>query len=121
VLELREEQLVVEKQTAAYAEATVGKRVVIDVQTIEVPVMREELVIERVPLGPGSAAAPIEAGERGEQIVIPLSREVVHVDKRVVPIAEVTVGVRQVEGVEHVEEPVRREELVVEHERSTEA
>jgi uncharacterized protein (TIGR02271 family) len=119
VLELREERLVVEKQSEVYAEATVSKRVVTEMQTIDIPVTREELVIERVPITSDGAPKPIEPDEPGEQIVIPLSQEVVRVDKRVVPIAEVTVGVRRVEGVEHVEETIRKEELVVDGERET--
>ncbi len=117
-LELREERLQLEKRRVQHGEARLSKRVVTETQTIDVPVTHEELVIERTP---GSGRAADGTIERNEEIVIPLSTEVVNVEKRVVATENVTIGKRQVEGVEHVNETVRKEELVVDDRTDTEA
>ncbi len=109
-IELREERLQLDKRRVQHGEARLSKRVVTETQTIDVPVTHEELVIERTPVTSGTPAGTIADGE---EIVIPLSTEVVNVEKRVVATENVTVGKRQVEGVEHVGETLRREELVV--------
>ena len=63
-------------------------------QNIQVPVTREELVIER---GPGSGQVTGEIG-RDEEIRVPLSEERVRVEKQPVVNEEVRVGKRQVQS-----------------------
>ncbi len=50
-IQLREERLAVDKQRVASGEVRVGKRVVTEQQSVDVPVFREELYIERRPAG----------------------------------------------------------------------
>lgn len=111
-LQLREERLAIDKQQTASGEARVGKRVVSEQQSVDVPVFHEELYIERRPVsGVATATAPI--GE-SETIRVPLMEERVDVSKTTVVREEVAVGTRRVDGVEHVSDTVRHEELVVE-------
>lgn len=117
-LELREERLAVDKQRVQSGEAQIGKRVVSEVQSVDVPVFHEELYIERRP-GSGAAATTQAPIGEGEVIHVPLMQERVDVSKRTVVREEVAIGKRRVEGTEHVSDSVRHEELVVEGDAGT--
>ncbi|MDQ2908078.1 MAG: YsnF/AvaK domain-containing protein [Candidatus Eremiobacteraeota bacterium] len=112
-LQLREERLSVDKERLQSGEARVGKRVVSEQQSVDVPVFHEELYVERRPASGTAARETTPIGE-GEEIRIPLTQERVDVNKRTVVREDVTVGKRRVEGTEHVDDTVRREELRVE-------
>ncbi|MBC5802232.1 MAG: YsnF/AvaK domain-containing protein [Candidatus Eremiobacteraeota bacterium] len=111
-LQLREERLSVDKERVQSGEARIGKRVVSEQQSVDVPVFHEEVYVERRPAG-GVAASTTPIGE-GEEIRIPLSQERGNVQKRTVAREDVTIGKRRVEDTEHVSDTVRREELRVE-------
>lgn len=111
-LQLREERLTVDKDRVAAGEASIGKRVVTQDASVDVPVMHEELFIQRRPVADGTRAASGAIGD-GETIRVPLMREQVVVDKRTVVTEEVAIGKRTVGGTERVDETVRHEELVV--------
>jgi len=118
-LQLREERLSVDKQRVSAGEARIGKDVVSEKQSIDVPVFREELYVERRPVSSGTAASSTTPIGEGEEIVIPLTREQVDVQKRTVVTEEVAVGKRRVEDTEHVSDTVRREELRVDDKTTT--
>src|SRR5512135_861925 len=105
-IQLHAEELHAHKQLVAAGEVRVRKEVVTEHRTIEVPVQREEMVIER--------HAP--TGEPVEEIRIPVSEEQVTVEKRPVVKEVVTVGKRVVEGTERVGGEVRKEVVRVERE-----
>src|SRR5512142_2952271 len=110
-IQLREEELQAHKQPVEAGEVRVRKEVVTEHRTLEVPVQREEVVIERhAPTGE-PAASDIRPGE---EIRIPVRKEQVSVEKRPVVKEEVTVGKRVVQGTEQVGGEVRREEVRVE-------
>ncbi|HTJ28122.1 MAG TPA: YsnF/AvaK domain-containing protein [Candidatus Limnocylindria bacterium] len=119
VLQLREERLNVGTERRAAGEATVGKDVVEHRQDVDVPVIREELFIERRPAGETARSAQAgEAGEigavaEGERIRIPLMREQAVVTKRPVVTEEVVVGKRQVAETQRVSDTTREERLRV--------
>ncbi len=111
-LQLREEELHAHKQLVETGEVRVRKEVITEHRTIEVPVQREEIVIERhAPTG-----APVSATDLrpGQEIRIPVRRERVTVEKRSVVKEEVTVGKRVVQETERVGGEVRKEEVRVE-------
>ena len=110
-LQLREERLRVDKERVSAGEATIGKRVVSEQTSVDVPVMHEELFIERRPVTTARAASGT-IGD-GETIRVPLSREEVRVDKTAVVREEVAVGQRRVDEVRHIDETLQREELDV--------
>jgi uncharacterized protein (TIGR02271 family) len=112
-IQLREEELQAHKQSVETGAVRVRKEVVTEHRTIEVPVQREEIVIERhAPTGePGASDL-----RPGEEIRIPVRKEQVTVEKLPVVKEEVTVGKRVVEGTERVGGEVRKEEVRIEQE-----
>jgi uncharacterized protein (TIGR02271 family) len=112
-VQLREEELQVHKTPVQTGEVRVGKEVVTEHKTIQVPVQREEVVIER---HPASGAATTGGIRAGEEIRIPVKEEEVHVDKVAVAKEEVTVGKRTVHGTETVSGDVRKEQVKIEEE-----
>jgi len=108
-LELREEQLDVDTRPVQAGEVRVRKEVRTEQRNIEVPVTREEVVIERHPAtGREAASGDIREGE--EEIRIPLMEEEVDVQKRAVVREEIEVGKRKVQETRTVSDTVRREE-----------
>jgi uncharacterized protein (TIGR02271 family) len=112
-IQLKEEQLHAHKTPVKTGEVTVRKEVVTDRKTIDVPVEREEVVIERHPVSGRAASGDIRAGE---EIRIPVKEEKVHVEKDAVVTEEVNVSKRKVKDTEHVAGTVRKEQLKVERE-----
>ena len=111
-IQLLGEVLRVHKDRVSRGEVRMRKEVITEMQTVQVPVTREELVIER------HAATGTEAVEgtvgSGEEIRIPLTEERASLDKSTVVREEVNVGKKKVEEVRDLTGDVRREDLVVE-------
>jgi len=112
---LHKEQLAAETERVQTGEVRVRKEVVTETQTVQVPVSREEVVIERRPAGSEAEATTQEIKE-GKEVRIPVSEEKVRVEKTTVPTEEVSIGKREVQNVETVSEPVKKEELKIEGE-----
>jgi len=85
--------------------------VVNETKTLEVPVTREEVVIERRPASGQASSSDIRAGE---EIRIPVKEEQVRTDKQTVVKEEVSVGKRKVTDTEHVSDTVKKEQVKVE-------
>lgn len=112
---LHREELTAEKERVQTGEVRARKEVVTETQSVQVPVSREEVVIERRPVG--SEAGPSETEiKEGKEVRIPVSEERVRVEKTTVPTEEVTLGKRKVEDVETVSDTVKKEELKIEGE-----
>jgi uncharacterized protein (TIGR02271 family) len=118
-IRLREEELRAETRPVQAGEVQIGKRVVREQQTIDVPVTREEVVIERRPVE-RRVADSADIGEGETEIRVPVMEEQVEVDKRAVVTEELRVGKRQIGETERVSDTVRREELVVDREGDVE-
>jgi len=110
-LRLHEERLRAEKAEQQVGEVDVRTEVRTERKTIEVPVEREEVVIERRPAR-GAASGDVKA----QEIRIPVSEERVHVTKETVATEEVSVSKQRVKGTKTVSGDVRKEEVVVESE-----
>ncbi|MDO3410448.1 YsnF/AvaK domain-containing protein [Saccharibacillus sp. CPCC 101409] len=110
-LRLREEQLEIEKNKVQTGEVHIRKEIVEEQKTISVPVVHEEVVIERKAVHDEETNTPIG---KDETIRIPLTEEQIEVNKRSVVTGEVEVHKREVQDTERVEETVRREEARVE-------
>lgn len=113
-IQLVGEILRVHKDRVQRGEVRLRKEVVTENQNVEVPVSREELVIERVPVQGREASGQVGAGEK--EIRVPLSEEQVRVEKKPVVNEEVRVSKRQVQDTKRVSDTVRHEELRTEHE-----
>lgn len=112
-IQLRGEILRTYKDSVQRGEVRLRKDVVAETKKVEVPVTREELVIERTPVSGQSATGEIG---KGEEIRVPLSEERVRTEKQPVVTDEVRVGKRAVQRTENVSDDVRHEELRVDKE-----
>jgi uncharacterized protein (TIGR02271 family) len=110
-LQLREEELHVEKRPVETGQVTLSKDVVEQQRTIDVPVTREEVTIERRPVERRPSDSPIE---EGRTIEVPVREERVEVDKEPVVYEEVAVGKREVGETQTISDTVRREEARLE-------
>jgi len=112
-IEVREEELHATKRPVEVGEVRVHKEVHTEHRTLEVPVEREEVVVERRPASGHASASDIR---EGEELRIPVKEEEVIVEKRPVVTEEVVVGKRTVHDTEKVAGTVRKEEVKVERE-----
>jgi len=112
-LRLREEQLRAQKQPVQAGEVRLGKEVVSEEQTLNVPTTREEVYVER---RPGSGQVDDTPIGEGETIDVPVRKEQVNVEKQTVERGEVALGKRQVQETQQVSDTVRREEAHLERE-----
>jgi uncharacterized protein (TIGR02271 family) len=110
-LELREEELDVDTHRVQAGEVRVRKEVHTEQRNIEVPVTREEVVIERHPVQ-GREVSGQSIGE--DEIRIPLMEEEVDVQKRAVVREEISVGKKEIQENRTVSDTVRREEARIE-------
>jgi uncharacterized protein (TIGR02271 family) len=104
-----EEELVAGTREREAGAMRIRKRVRTERERLDVPVRREEVHIERVPVSEGTEG--VEIGE--EEVVVPVTETEVVVSKRAVVKEELRVRKDVVEGTEVVEEDVRREEIDV--------
>jgi uncharacterized protein (TIGR02271 family) len=111
-LRLREEELIPRKQSVETGQVRLGKEVVSEQRTLEVPVTREEVTIERRPVERRPSDKPIE--ETPRTIEVPVREEHVEVEKQPVVYEEVGVRKEQVTQTELVSGQVRREEARIE-------
>jgi uncharacterized protein (TIGR02271 family) len=111
-VQVREEELHVHKQPVQTGEVQVRKEVHTEHRNIDVPVKKEEAVVERHPVqGRPAAGADIRSGEEAR---IPVKEEQAYVQKQPVVKEEVNVGKRTVQVTEQVAGTARKEEVKVE-------
>jgi uncharacterized protein (TIGR02271 family) len=110
-IELKKEEVHPRKESHEAGEVRVRKDVVTEHKTFDVPVTKEEVVIERHPASRKAAGGSVSAQE---EIRIPLREEKVRIEKDTVVNEEVTIGKRAVTGTQHVSADANREELHVE-------
>ncbi|MGI9149823.1 MAG: YsnF/AvaK domain-containing protein [Chloroflexota bacterium] len=113
-VQLREEELRARKETVETGKVRIGKEVVTEQKTLEVPVTREEVTVERHAVERRPATGAI--GEGDETIRVPVHEEQVTVDKRAVVTEEIGIGKRKVQETKEVSGTVRREEARIERE-----
>jgi uncharacterized protein (TIGR02271 family) len=110
-LRAHEERLRVEKTPVETGEVRVRKETHTEHKTLDVPVTREEVVIERRPAS-GNAVSDTDL-DTGREVRIPVREEEVNVEKEMVAKEEVSVGKRRVQEKKHVDETLRKEEIKV--------
>jgi uncharacterized protein (TIGR02271 family) len=109
-----EEELDVRKVDRQAGEVTVTKNVVEDTKTVEVPVRREEVHVERRAVsGEASNLSSDDAAFSGESIRVPVMEEDVEVRKVPRAVEEIEITKSATEDTKRVEETVRREEVDV--------
>ncbi len=113
-VELREEELIAKKRTLQAGAVRLDTEVVSEQRTIDVPVTREEVYVERHAIERRPADAPI--GESGEAIAVPVHEEEVVVEKRPVVYEEVDLSKRSVRDRRLLSDTVRKEVVDVDAE-----
>ncbi len=114
-MRLHAEQLRAYKQPHQVGEVILRKEVVSEQQGIDVPITREEVVIERRTLAEDASAAEEAIGEK-QTIRIPITDEEVMVSKQNVTIGEVVIGKHELHETRHFTDTVRHEEARLERE-----
>ncbi|CAN5774180.1 hypothetical protein BH24CHL6_BH24CHL6_08630 [soil metagenome] len=120
-----EEELDVDKVSRQRGEVTVDKHVVEETKTVEVPVRREEIHVDRHPVDGSadatrSASGDLQSGEAftEDSITVPLMEEDVEVRKVARPVEEIEISKTHSEDTRRVDETVRREEFDVDDDTS---
>ncbi|GFZ29842.1 hypothetical protein CSC2_03680 [Clostridium zeae] len=109
-LELRKEELNVSKNKVQKGEVELGKEIVEEHKSIDVPVSHEEVVIDRKSLNNQTCNTPIK---EQQSIRIPVSEERVDVTKNTVVTGEVTAHKREVQQTRHIDETLKHEEATI--------
>ncbi len=114
-----EEELVPEKREREAGEVRVRKDVVTEHKQVDVPVTREEVHVERVPVQGGEARGA-EARFEKDEIRVPVKEEEVEIRKRPVVREEVRVSKTARREERRAEGDVRREDVKIEKEGDVE-
>lgn len=114
VIEVVEERVHVEKRLVETGRARVHVTVEEHDEPIEALLMRQDLVIERVPVGTRIDAVPAVRRD-GDTVVIPVVEEIVFVEKRLVLKEELHIRIDVTRQVETQTVRLRREHAEVEH------
>ena len=107
---LRKENLDITKSRVQKGEVEFGKEIIEEKKAVDVPVAREEVVIERKALNNETCAEPITCGET---MHIPVSEEIVNVNKNTVITGEISAHKRSIEDTRHIDETLKREEALI--------
>ena len=107
-----EERLNVQKDKVQTGEARLRKYVVTDTETVEVPVTREEVRVERTPISEEEAAnLKGNIDEAGQEASVTLNEERVSVNKETVPVEKVSLNKEQITETERHTEELRKEQI----------
>lgn len=107
---LRKEELDINKKKIQTGDVEIGKEIIEEKKVVDVPVTREEVVIERRDISNEITDSPIS---NEETIHIPVNEEKVDVDKHTVVTGEISAYKRSVDEVQNIEETLKREEARV--------
>jgi uncharacterized protein (TIGR02271 family) len=110
-IQVHEEDLQARKVAREAGEVVVNKEVVEEVKTVDVPVMREEVRVERRPVTDGDQTADASDAFTGDTIRVPVMEEDVEVRKVPRAVEEVEISKVRTQDTKHVQDTVRKEQL----------
>lgn len=105
------EQLHVDKQTIETGRVHVSKKIFQEDYNAEVPLSKEEITIEKVPVNKYVEDAPPSIRLDGDTTIIPVLREVIV--KRLLLVEEIHITKRKSERSATIHEVLRKEEVVI--------
>ena len=109
---LHEEQLDIRKERVQIGELQLRKEVVEEQRTIHVPLLREEVYVERRPvIDEKFDGSPFN---EDEIIRIPITEERIEVTKKPIIVEEVIIGKRKIQETKQVQDTIRKEEARIE-------
>ena len=106
-VQLRQEELAARKQAVEAGRISVGTEVVQERQTLEVPVTREEVTIERHAVDRRPSDTPISA--TSDTLSVPVHEEQLTTETHAVVYEEVNLGKRAVHDTQQVSATLRKE------------
>ena len=112
-LQLLEERLVVNKDRFKAGSVQIGKRVETHTETVNVPLQREEVIIERHAVTDSRPVSGAVLGATGQTVSIDLEAERANVSKEAFVTEEVSLGKRTVTETQQVSDTVGKEYLEV--------
>ncbi|GAA4451015.1 hypothetical protein GCM10023189_12500 [Nibrella saemangeumensis] len=112
IIPVIEEQIHIGKDVVETGRVVISKRVREEEQTVDIPLVSEEMNVERVAVNQYVDTPPAVRYE-GETMIIPVLKEVLVVEKRLVLVEELHVTKRQVETTETQRVTLRKEEVTV--------
>ena len=110
---LVEERLNVEKREVEAGVVRIRKIVDEVEQNLVVPILRDDVEVQRVAVNQ-PLTAPAQTRQDGEWLVVPVMREMLVVEKRLMLVEEVRIRRRQVTDQKEVRDTVRQERLEIE-------
>jgi uncharacterized protein (TIGR02271 family) len=110
-LKLQQEQLDIIKNTIQSCEVHMHKEIINEEKTITIPIIREELVIEKRFFNKDSSE---QTGDRIETIRMPVREEQIEIVKHSVDLADIDIYKRQFQEIEHIETILKHEEAHIE-------
>lgn len=113
VIPVIEEQVKIDKQVIESGVVRILKNVHEEEVTVNIPVLHEEHDIKRVPVNEYLEVPPPPIRYEGETMIIPILREEVVIQKRIVLVEELHITKRQVETNEPQQVMLRKEEVTV--------
>jgi uncharacterized protein (TIGR02271 family) len=113
VIPVIEEQWQVGKKIVETGRVVVSKKVHEEEVTVDVPIMHEEHDIERVTVNQYIDTAPPAVRYEGETMIIPVLREEVVVEKRILLVEELRITKRQIQTNTPQQVTLRKEEVIV--------
>lgn len=113
VIPVIEERIIVDKKVIESGRVRISKKVSEEEETIDVPVMQEEVNVERVPVHQFVDIIP-QIRYDGDIMIVPVIREVVVVEKRIELVEELRITKHQTHTQVSQQVTVRKEEVTVE-------
>jgi uncharacterized protein (TIGR02271 family) len=113
IIPVLEEQLKVGKKVIETAHVRLSKTVNESIESFEIPLKEEEIVVTRVPKNELVDTMPAALRYEGDVMIIPVLKEVAVVEKRIMLVEEIHVSKKQTEKTETTEVTIRKEEVKV--------
>jgi uncharacterized protein (TIGR02271 family) len=110
-----EEEVIIEKKLTETGKVRISKKVVEENKRVEVSSFSEEVDVDHVQVNKYIDKIP-EVRYEGDKMIIPVVKEVVVIEKRLLLVEELHVNKRKVETKVQQEIPIKREEVLVERE-----
>jgi len=107
------EEMAVSKRKVETGRVRVHKTVRTTEQVVDEPLLREEVAVERVPIG-RVIEAPVESRQEGDTLIVPILEEVLVVEKRLMLKEELRITRRRVEHRSAQTVTLRSEEATIE-------
>ncbi|HSK70257.1 MAG TPA: YsnF/AvaK domain-containing protein [Pyrinomonadaceae bacterium] len=112
IIPVIQEEVSVDKQVVETGKVRISKKISEREELVDEPLLREEVAVERVPINQYVDAAP-QARQEGDTLIIPVMREEIVVQKRLVLVEELRVRKQIVEAHEPQSVTLLKEEVEI--------